>query len=182
MNSPRLTLRYYGDPVLRQKAAPVTKVEPDLATFVQGLFECMYREEGIGLAAPQVGMLRRVFVLDVLPEDAPRVKRAFVNPVIVARQGSSVAEEGCLSIPGIRHDVKRAERVTVEAWDETGAPFRLEAEGLVARAIQHETDHLDGVLFVDRLSTIQRKLLDGKLKRLAAEGAVESSGSSPSSY
>ena len=127
MNSPRLTLRYYGDTLLRQKAAPVAKVEPDLAAFVQGMFDCMYREEGIGLAAPQVGVMHRVFVLDVLPEDAPRVKRAFVNPVIVARSGSVVAEEGCLSIPGIRHDVKRAERVTVEALDEAGAPFRLEA-------------------------------------------------------
>ena len=180
MTSPRLTLRYYGDPVLRQKAAPVAAVTPDLASFVQGMFECMYREEGIGLAAPQVGSLRRVFVLDVLPEGGPRVKRAFVNPVIRERDGTAVAEEGCLSIPGIRHDVKRAERIAVEALDETGAPFRLEAEGLVARAIQHETDHLDGILFIDRLSAIQRKLLDGKLKRLAAEGAVESSGSSPS--
>jgi peptide deformylase len=180
VTKPELQLRYYGDPILRQKAAPVAKVDPDLAGFVAGMFECMYRADGIGLAAPQVGLLRRVFVLDVLPEDAPRVKRAFVNPVIVKKEGSAVAEEGCLSIPGIRHDVKRAERVIVEAMDETGAPFRMEAEGLLARAIQHETDHLDGVLFVDRLSAIQRKLLDGKLKRLAAEGAVESSGSSPS--
>ena len=178
MTKPELQLRYYGDPILRQKAAPVAKVDPDLAGFVAGMFECMYRADGIGLAAPQVGLLRRVFVLDVLPEDAPRVKRAFVNPVIVKKEGSAVAEEGCLSIPGIRHDVKRAERVIVEAMDETGAPFRMEAEGLLARAIQHETDHLDGVLFVDRLSAIQRKLLDGKLKRLAEERAVE--GSSPS--
>lgn len=180
MSSPHLTLRYYGDPVLRQKAAPVVQVEPDLAAFVAGMFECMYRADGIGLAAPQVGSLRRVFVLDVLPEDSPRVKRAFVNPVIVKKEGSAVAEEGCLSIPGIRHDVKRAERVIVEAMDETGAPFRMEAEGLVARAIQHETDHLDGVLFIDRLSAIQRKLLDGKLKRLAEEREIESPGSSPS--
>ena len=180
MSSPRLQLRYYGDPVLRQKAAPVAEAGSDLAAFVQGMYECMYRAEGIGLAAPQVGRLWRVFVLDVLPEEAPRVKRAFVNPVIVAKEGSAVMEEGCLSIPGIRHDVKRAERVVVDALDENGAPFRLEADGLVARAIQHETDHLDGVLFIDRLSAIQRKLLDGKLKRLAAEGAVESSESSPS--
>ena len=180
VSSPELHLRYYGDPILRQKAVPVTKIDPDLAAFVKGMFECMYRADGIGLAAPQVGLLHRVFVLDVLPEDAPRLKRAFVNPVIVKREGSVVAEEGCLSIPGIRHDVKRAERVIVEAMDETGAPFRMEAEGLVARAIQHETDHLDGVLFVDRLSAIQRKLLDGKLKRLAEEREIESPGSSPS--
>ena len=131
MTKPELQLRYYGDPILRQKAAPLAKVDPDLAAFVAGMFECMYRADGIGLAAPQVGRLHRIFVLDVLPEDAPRVKRAFVNPVIVKREGSAVAEEGCLSIPGIRHDVKRAERVIVEAMDETGTSFRMEADQLV---------------------------------------------------
>ena len=175
-----LDIRVLGDPVLRKETTPVETVTDEIRTLISEMFDTMYAAEGIGLAAPQVGLLHRVFVLDVLPEDAPRLKRAFVNPVIVKREGSVVAEEGCLSIPGIRHDVKRAERVIVEAMDETGAPFRMEAEGLVARAIQHETDHLDGVLFVDRLSAIQRKLLVGKLKRLAEERAVESPGSSPS--
>jgi peptide deformylase len=130
------------------------------------MFECLYREAGVGLAAPQVGLSQRIFVVDLADEGSERVKRAFVNPVIVSREGTMVGEEGCLSIPGIRADVKRAARVVVEAVDENGTPFRLEAEGLLSRAIQHETDHLDGVLFIDRLSPIHRKLLEGKLKKL----------------
>jgi peptide deformylase len=185
VSSTRRTLRYYGDPVLRAKAQPVSAFTPELRDLIDGMFECMYREEGIGLAAPQVGEGVRVFVLDVPAEDddAPRVKRAFVNPVLVEKAGRVTAEEGCLSIPGIRADVKRAARVAVLALDETGLPFRLEAEGLLARAIQHETDHLDGILFVDRLSAIQRKLLEGKLKRFQApsgDAAAEASGAAPS--
>ena len=177
-----LRLRYYGDPVLRKKAEPMTEFPPELAEFVEGLYECMYREAGIGLAAPQVGALRRVFVLDVAEEGGERVKRAFVNPVLVTKEGSDTAEEGCLSIPGIRADVKRPARIVVEAMDEHGVPFRLAAEGLLARAIQHETDHLDGVLFVDRLSAIHRKLLEGKLKhfRPPDEDPLETPETSPS--
>ena len=177
-----LRLRYYGDPVLRKKAEPIAEFPQNLAAFVEGLYECMYREAGIGLAAPQVGVLQRVFVLDVAEEGGERVKRAFVNPVLVTKEGSDTAEEGCLSIPGIRADVKRPARVVVEAKDEHGVPFRLSAEGLLARAIQHETDHLDGVLFVDRLSAIHRKLLEGKLKhfRPPDEDPLEASETSPS--
>jgi peptide deformylase len=182
VSSTRRTLRYYGDPILRAKAAPVTTFTPELQDLVQGMFECMYREEGIGLAGPQVGEAVRVFVLDVPEDDSQRVKRAFVNPVLAEKTGSFTAEEGCLSIPGIRSDVKRAARVVVEAFDENGAPFRLEAEGLLARAIQHETDHLDGILFIDRLSAIQRKLLEGKLKRFQPPSgdSAHSPGASPS--
>ena len=180
-NTP-LRLRYYGDPVLRKKAEPIVEFPHEVAAFVEGLYECMYREAGIGLAAPQVGVLQRVFVLDVADESGERVKRAFVNPVLVTKEGSDTAEEGCLSIPGIRADVKRPARVVVEAKDEHGVPFRLAAEGLLARAIQHETDHLDGVLFVDRLSAIHRKLLEGKLKhfRPPDEDPLEASETSPS--
>jgi len=170
VSSRRRNLHYYGDPVLRVKATPVTAFTPELQELVEGMFECMYRADGIGLAAPQVGEGMRVFVLDVLDEDETRVRRAFVNPVLVEKNGSMTGEEGCLSIPGIRADVKRAARVVVEARDEKGEPFRMEAVGLLARAIQHETDHLDGILFVDRLSAIQRKLVEGKLKRFQAPG------------
>jgi peptide deformylase len=181
--SPPLSLRFYGDPVLRAKAAPVSDFDPGLRDFVQGMFECMYRAEGIGLAAPQVGRGIRVFVVDVPgDEDTPRVKRAFVNPVIVEKAGSATAEEGCLSIPGFRADVKRAAHVVVDAHDENGVAFRVEADGLLARALQHEADHLDGVLFIDRLGALQRKLLEGKLKRFQApgRGAAEASGAAPS--
>lgn len=161
-----LSLRYYGDPVLRKKAEPVSAPPSETRELVEAMFECLYREAGVGLAAPQVGLSQRIFVIDAADEGSERVKRAFVNPVIVERSGTMVGEEGCLSIPGIRADVKRAARIAVEATDENGTPFRLEAEGLVSRAIQHETDHLDGVLFVDRLSAIHRKLLEGKLKKV----------------
>ncbi len=183
MTEQPLSLRYYGDPVLRQKAEPVTEFTREFRNLVEAMFECMYREAGVGLAAPQVGRSHRVFVVDVPEEEGRgRMKRAFVNPVIQEKSGTVVAEEGCLSIPGIRADVKRSARVLVEARDETGMPFRLEADGLLARAIQHETDHLDGVLFVDRLSAINRKLLEGKLKRFRPGGtrAIEASGTTPS--
>lgn len=162
-----LPLRYYGDPVLRKKADPAPSVGPDVVSLIESMYDTMYREKGVGLAAPQVGVSTRVFVVDV-EDDETRVRRAFVNPVITRREGAVVGEEGCLSIPGFREDVKRAARVTVEALDERGERFALEAEGLVARAIQHEIDHLDGVLFIDRLSPIRRKLLDARLKRFRA--------------
>ncbi len=175
-NRKQLSLRYYGDPILRRKADPVQAPPAEVRALVEQMFECLYREAGVGLAAPQVGLSQRVFVVDVGEEGSDRVKRAFVNPVIVERSGSMVGEEGCLSIPGLRADVKRAARVVVEASDENGTPFRLEAEGLLSRAIQHETDHLDGVLFVDRLSVIHRKLMEGKLKKVRPPaGAGESS-------
>lgn len=174
------SLRFYGDPVLRRKADPVVEFDAGLEALVAGMFECMYREAGVGLAAPQVGRSRRVFVVDVAEDGRERVRRAFVNPVIVEQEGRIVAEEGCLSIPGLRQDVKRAARVVVEARDERGEPFRVEAEGLLARALQHETDHLDGILFIDRLSSIQRKLLEGKLRKIQAETSASPSGSGPS--
>ena len=167
---PELYLRFYGDPVLRKKAAPVASFDSDLVRFVEAMFDCMVREKGVGLAAPQVGRSDRVFVIDIEDDDG-RTRRAFVNPVIRERDGMISGEEGCLSIPGIREDVKRSERVVVEAKDERGEPFTLAAEGLLARAIQHETDHLDGVLFVDRLSPIKRKLVEAKLKRFKAPAA-----------
>lgn len=160
------TLRYYGDPALRRKAAPAAP-GPDLAALVADLFDVMYREKGVGLAAPQVGESSRVFVVDV-EDEVGRTRKAFVNPVITKREGTMVGEEGCLSIPGYREDVKRWAVIEVQATDEAGHPFTLEAEGLLARAIQHELDHLDGILFLDRLSPIKRKLLEARLKRFQA--------------
>ena len=182
MNRKRLSLRYYGDPVLHKKADPIAAPQTEIKELVESMFDCMYLEAGVGLAAPQVGILSRVFVVDVPDGNGERTKRAFVNPVIVERTGTTVGEEGCLSIPGIRADVKRAARIVVEAADENGSPFRLAADGLLSRAIQHETDHLDGVLFVDRLSAIKRKLLEGRLKRVRppAKGSAEASQTTPS--
>jgi len=166
-----LPLRFYGDPVLRRKADAVPAVTDEVRALIESMFATMYTEEGVGLAAPQVGRSLRVFVVDVEDEDAPRVKQAFVNPTIVERSGEVVGEEGCLSIPGIRADVKRHARVVVEALDADGKPFRLEAEGLLARALQHENDHLDGIVFLDRLGPITRRLLEAKWRRVRPDVA-----------
>ncbi|MGE5178627.1 MAG: peptide deformylase [Bacteroidota bacterium] len=168
-------LRFYGDPVLRRKALPASEGSPDVAALVADLFDVMYREKGVGLAAPQVGESIRVFIVDV-EDEVGRTKRAFVNPVITKREGTMVGEEGCLSIPGYREDVKRWAVIEVEAKDENGRPFTLAAEGLLARAIQHELDHLDGILFIDRLSPIKRKLLEARLKRFKAPVSAVATG------
>jgi len=178
-----LTLRYYGDPILRQKAAPVERVTPEIREVIRAMFDCMYRERGIGLAAPQVGISQRIFVLDVERESGERSKFALVNPLIKESSGSIVGEEGCLSIPGIHADVKRRAEVVFEGLDEGGAPVVVRGDGLLARALQHELDHLDGVLFVDRLSPIRRKLLEPKLARMQfgeAGTAAPSASASPS--
>jgi len=174
-----LPLRFYGDPVLRRKAEAVPAVTDEVRALIESMFATMYTEEGVGLAAPQVGRSLRVFVVDVEDEDNPRVKQAFVNPTIVERSGEVVGEEGCLSIPGIRADVKRYARVVVEALDADGKPFRQEAEGLLARALQHENDHLDGILFLDRLGPITRRLLEAKWKRVRPDEAARSASRSP---
>ncbi len=179
MDRKPLRLRYYGDPVLRKKAEPVASVTPEIREVIAGLFETMYRERGIGLAAPQVGLSLRIFVLDVEGEGGERAKVALVNPALARSSGTVVGEEGCLSIPGIHADVKRNAEVTFEGLDETGAPISMRAEGLLARALQHELDHLDGVLFIDRLSAIRRKLLEPKLARMQI-GESGKSAQSPS--
>lgn len=169
MTETPLTLRYYGDPSLRRKAEPVRELSPEIRALIEGMYAVLHGARGIGLAAPQVGVSQRVFVLDLEDEDGQRVRRAFVNPVMKEKSGSMVGEEGCLSIPGLYADVKRHARVVFEALDEIGAPFRIEAIGLISRALQHELDHLDGVLFVDRLSLVRRRLLDSKLDRIREE-------------
>ena len=180
MSDAPLSLRFFGDPVLRRKAEPVREVTPAIRALIEGMYAVMYGAKGLGLAAPQVGVSQRVFVLDVEDADGQRLKRAFINPVLKEKSGSMVGEEGCLSIPGLYADVKRHARVVLEATDETGQPFRVEGTGLLARALQHELDHLDGVLFVDRLSLIRRKLLDSKLERIREESRSPADLPSPS--
>ncbi len=160
-------VRIYGDPVLRQRARDVEGVDETLQALVQDMRETMAAYHGVGLAANQVGVLQRVLVVDVPLDDEQRAAHALVNPVIASRSGSDTAEEGCLSIPGIYEDVARSLRITVRGLDEHGRPVTLEAEGYLARAIQHEVDHLDGVLFVDRLSPLKRQFLRRSLDALA---------------
>ena len=162
-----LPVRIYGDPVLRRAAAPIERFDQELRSLVADLNETMHAYNGVGLAANQVGLARRVAVVDVPIDDAHRVRATLVNPVILERQGSEVNEEGCLSIPGIYEDVSRAYAIAVRAHDEHGQEYDLRAEGYLARAIQHEIDHLDGVLFIDRLSPLRRQFLRRALEALA---------------
>ncbi|HET6798559.1 MAG TPA: peptide deformylase [Gemmatimonadales bacterium] len=154
------SLHLLGSPVLRQHSADVKTVDDDVQRLVEDMFETMDASQGVGLAANQVGVARRVAVVDA---DGDRF--AMINPIIVEAEGRATAEEGCLSIPDIYGDVSRPERVVIEALDATGAPFRKEATGLKARAIQHEIDHLDGILFLDHLSLIRRQMLLAKWRR-----------------
>ena len=155
-----LSLHLLGSPVLRQRSAEVVSVDDDARRLVDDLFETMDAARGIGLAANQVGVARRIAVVDA---DGDRF--AMIDPVIVDTEGLASAEEGCLSIPDIYGDVTRPERVVVEALDQQGNRYRREATGLKARAIQHEIDHLDGILFLDHLSLIKRQILLARWRR-----------------
>ena len=139
----------------------------DLRQLAEDMFDAMYEGEGIGLAAPQVGVSKRLFVMDVRDPDGE--PQAVVNPVVIEQAGSEKEEEGCLSIPGLVEMVERPDRVVIEGQDLDGRPIRIEASDLLARCILHEIDHLDGVLFIDRLSPIKRRLLLNKWKKLRKE-------------
>ncbi len=146
------TILTYPDPFLSTKAARVPRMDDDVRKLIDDMFETMYAAKGVGLAAPQVGDGRRVIVVDVSPVEKEVPPMALVNPEILSRRGMCEATEGCLSIPGVEGVVARPEYVTVKGLNELGDPVKFEAGGMLARALQHEIDHLDGVLFIDRLS------------------------------
>jgi peptide deformylase len=159
----RLTILEYPDPRLRTVAQPVDKVDDELRTLVDDMLETMYASKGIGLAATQVNVHRRLLVADVSDEqDQPLV---FINPEIVSREEVDVHQEGCLSVPGIYEEVQRAQRIRVRALGRDGQPFEMDAEGLLAICVQHEIDHLDGKLFVDYLSELKRQRIRKKLEK-----------------
>jgi len=170
-------VRLYGDPVLRRKAEPVGEVDDSVRELIADMRETMHAYHGVGLAANQVGVLQRVLVVDVPLDEERRASYAFVNPEIDRRSGSEDGEEGCLSIPGVYEDVRRARSVRVRGVDEQGRPIEVVAEGYLARALQHEVDHLDGVLFVDRLSLLKRRFLRPQLEAIA-RGEVPGAGPS----
>jgi peptide deformylase len=157
----------YPEPVLRRKAEAVERFDSELADLVRDLAETMYDAPGVGLAAPQLGVERRVAVVDVAPGTPESKLHVLVNPEIVAAAGRETGEEGCLSIPGLTEKVDRPQRITVRALDATGAPFELEAEGFLARACCHELDHLDGILFIDRITGLRRELALRRLRKLS---------------
>ena len=160
----KLTILEFPDPRLRTRAAPVAGVDDSIRTLIDDMLETMYAAPGIGLAATQVNVHKRVLVVDVSQDQ--NQPQAFVNPEIIERDGTTEAEEGCLSVPGIFDKLAtRAARIVVRALDRDGQPFELEAEGLLAICIQHEMDHLEGKLFVDYLSELKRTRIRKKLEK-----------------
>jgi peptide deformylase len=160
----------FGSRVLRQRCAPVEPVDDAARALVRDLFDSMRAAEGVGLAAPQIGVPSRVVVVDISHQEPLHPPVALINPRIVSLEGSQVGEEGCLSFPDLYSEVKRAELVVIEALDENGESIRISADGFLARALQHEIDHLEGKLFVDHISSLKRQLMRGSLKRLKREG------------
>jgi peptide deformylase len=152
-------LRIIGDPILREKTKPVTEFDKDLQSTVDKMIKMMHKEDGIGLAAPQVGLMDSILVVDISPIEEEEQPRAFINPQIVASDGESVIEEGCLSVPGVREDVRRPEKITLQYQDTEGKVHNDEYDGWLSRVIQHEIDHLNGKLFVDYLSPMKRQML-----------------------
>lgn len=164
----------YGDPVLETKARPVTEFgTPELRQLVDDMFETMYANKGIGLAAPQVAVSQRLTVIDPSAGEDPNAKLVLINPEILVKEGSQIGEEGCLSIPGFREDVKRAFRVRLRAQNVDGEYFEVDGEELLARAMQHEIDHLDGILFLSHLSLLKRDLIRRKIRKLVKAGEWE---------
>jgi peptide deformylase len=165
-----LTIVKYPEPVLQQPGEPVTEFDDKLRAFVADMFETMYAAQGVGLAAPQVGASKRITVIDVSNGKEPEKKMVLINPEIIEREGKLYEEEGCLSFPEIREKVVRAAKVKVRAQDEHGKWFEVEGEELFSRCMQHEIDHLDGVLFIFRISGLKRDLALRRIRKMQRAG------------
>jgi len=164
----------YGDPILEQVCDAVTNFNtPELDKLVADMFDTMYANKGVGLAAPQIGLKQRLTVIDISAGDDRTEQKVFINPEVVRAEGTQVGEEGCLSIPGFREDVTRAARVLVRAQNTKGETFEIETDELLARAIQHEMDHLNGVLFINHLSPLKRDMIRRKIRKLQKNGEWE---------
>ena len=166
----KLEIVKYGDPILTKRAEEVTEFNKELHQLIDDMFETMYSAPGVGLAAPQVGILKRLFVMDCSSGKNPKQKIALINPVIELEEGDQTGDEGCLSFPGIFVQVKRPQRVIVRAHDINGSPFNLDVMDLEARCVEHETDHLDGELFIEYLSPLKKDLVKRKIKKRIKQG------------
>ncbi len=178
-------VKYLNDPILERPCEPVTEFDtPELHQLVEDMFETMYAKKGVGLAAPQINVAKRVTVIDVSgrdegeePEEGDEEEEpdqiVLINPVVISKQGKQTGEEGCLSIPGFREPVTRAMNVVVRAQDEFGEFFEVEGEELLARAMLHEIDHLNGVVFLSHLSALKRELIKRKIRKLQQNGEWE---------
>ncbi len=160
----------YPEPVLSQPGEPVTEFGAELRKLVDDMFETMYSNQGIGLAAPQVGVSKRVTVIDLSQGKDPKQKLVLINPEVTFRDGKQYEEEGCLSFPDIREKVVRAAKVRIRAQDVKGKWFEMDGEELLSRAFQHEIDHLDGMLFIFRMSALKRDLNLRKIRKMQREG------------
>jgi len=160
----------WGDQVLHEPAAPVERVTPEIQRLVDDMIETMYAAPGVGLAAPQVGVPLRIFVVDISAGHDPSGLRVFINPEFIERDGMQLEEEGCLSIPGFNATVLRPMKAVVKGLNREGNEYRHETTGLLARAFQHEMDHLDGKLFVDRLRGVKRDLIVRRIRKLQRAG------------
>lgn len=160
----------YGDPVLETPAQPVTEFDDELKKLVEDMFESMYAAHGVGLAAPQIGISKRIAVIDVSFKEDPAAKLVLVNPEIIKKQGKQSGSEGCLSLPDFRETVNRAKVVTVRAQDAQGNWFETSGEDLLARALLHETEHLQGKLYISHISALKRDIMKRKIKKLMRAG------------
>jgi peptide deformylase len=164
----------FGDPVLDREADDVTEFDtPEMNKFLEDMFESMYAAKGVGLAAPQIGVSKKIAVIDCSNGENPAEKIVIINPKIVAIEGKQVGEEGCLSIPGFREQVRRGKKVTVRAQNAKGEEFEMTGEDLLARAFLHETDHLYGRLYISHISALKRDLMKRKIKKLQRNGEWE---------
>jgi peptide deformylase len=163
----------WPDPILKEIAKPVDRVDDDVRRLLDDMSETMYAADGVGLAAPQIGVLKRCIVIDTSPRQDGQKLVHLVNPEIVRAEGRTTYTEGCLSIPGEAEDVERYAKVWVRALDYSGKPFELECDGLLSIASQHEHDHLEGTLFVDHLSSLKREVIKRRMKKLKLERAEE---------
>ena len=166
------TILHYPDKRLREKGKKIEAVTPELRKLIEDMAETMYAAPGVGLAATQIGELLQLFIIDIADNDEPSDLRVFINPEILEATGEVTWPEGCLSFPGVTEDIDRAERVRVRALDKTGASFELEAEGLLAVAIQHEYDHLQGQLMIDHMGPLKKRLTHRKMVKRAEEHAA----------
>ncbi len=160
----------FGDPVLEKPAAPITEFNDELRKLAEDMFESMYAAHGVGLAAPQIGVPKRIAVIDVTFKEDPNAKIVLVNPEIVHTEGKQTSSEGCLSLPEFRENVSRAAKVTARAQDLEGKTIEVTGEELLARALLHETDHLNGKLFISHVSALKRDLIKRKVRKLMKQG------------
>ncbi len=164
-----LEILTYPNPILKTKAEPIAEVNDEIRKLAEDMAETMYLAQGVGLAANQVGILKRIFVIDCADEDEPSELRVFINPEILELDGDQKFTEGCLSFPGASEEIRRAESVKVRALNEHGESFELEADGLLAVAIQHENDHLNGDLMIEKVNKLKQRKINRQVQRAVAE-------------